>query len=275
MLKRILVGLGGSDYTVAAINQAVAIAIAHNAELTGVSVTDPGRVTPFMAMPIGDGPIAYSETASSLAKARERVEWATQEFMVACKAAGVRHRVVREVGEPFSVMTDEARYHDLMVFGLKSLFESDLVADPHDTLVRLVQSGVRPLLAVSKQVAPVKKVLIAYSGSMESAKAMKNFVQMQLWPISELRIVSFDDGTGHAKNLLVEAAGYCRAHGLETETECITGSPKDHLLPYMQSWGADLTVVGNSAQNLLLRRIFGETALHVIRNTDKPLFLSQ
>jgi nucleotide-binding universal stress UspA family protein len=275
MLKRILVGLGGSDYTVAAINQAVAIAIAHNAELTGVSVTDPGRVTPFMAMPIGDGPIAYSETASSLAKARERVEWATQEFTAACKAAGVRHRVVQEVGEPFSLMTDEARYHDLMVFGLKSLFESDLVADPHDTLVRLVQSGVRPLLAVSKQVAPVKKVLIAYSGSMESAKAMKSYVQMRLWPISELRIVSFDDGTGHAKNLLAEATDYCRSHGLETETECITGSPNEHLLPYMQSWGADLTVVGNSAQNLLMRRIFGETALHVIRNTDKPLFLSQ
>jgi nucleotide-binding universal stress UspA family protein len=275
MLKRILVGLGGSDYTVAAINQAVAIAIAHNAELTGVSVTDPGRVTPFMAMPIGDGPIAYSETASSLAKARERVEWATQEFTAACKAAGVRHRVVQEVGEPFSLMTDEARYHDLMVFGLKSLFESDLVSDPHDTLVRLVQSGVRPLLAVSKQVAPVKKVLIAYSGSMESAKAMKSYVQMRLWPISELRIVSFDDGTGHAKNLLAEATDYCRSHGLETETECITGSPNEHLLPYMQSWGADLTVVGNSAQNLLMRRIFGETALHVIRNTDKPLFLSQ
>ena len=65
----------------------------------------------------------------------------------------------------------------LIVFGLRSLFESDLVADPHDTLVRLVQSGVRPLLAVSKQVAPIKKVLIACSGSMESAKAMKNFFQ--------------------------------------------------------------------------------------------------
>ncbi len=275
MLKRILVGLGGSDYTVAAINQAVALAIAHNAELTGVSVIDPGRVTPFMAMPIGDGPIAYPKTGSFLAKAHERVEWATREFTQACKAAGIRHRVVQEVGEPFSLMTDESRYHDLMIFGLRSLFESDLVADPHDTLVRLVQSGVRPLLTVSKQVAPIKKVLIAYSGSMESAKAMKSFVQMRLWPISELRIVSFDDGTGHAKNLLAEAAGYCRSHGLETETECITGSPNEHLLPYMQSWGADLTVVGNSAQNLLMRRIFGETALHVIRNTDKPLFLSQ
>ena len=275
MLKRILVGLGGGDYTMAAINQAVALGLAHNAELTGVSVIDPGRVTPFMAMPIGDGPIAYPETASSLVKARERVEWATREFTEACQSAGVRHRVVQEVGEPFSLMTDEARYHDLMVFGLKSLFETDLVADPHDALVRLVQAGVRPLLAVSKQVRPVNKVLIAYSGSMESAKAMKNFVQMQLWPIKELRIVSFDDGTGHAKGLLAEAADYCRAHGLETETECITGSPKEHLLLYLQNWGADLTVVGNSAQNLLLRRIFGETALHIIRNTDKPLFLSQ
>ena len=110
---------------------------------------------------------------------------------------------------------------------------------------------------------------------MESAKAMTNFVQMQLWQIQELRIVSFDDETGHANNLLAEAADYCRAHGIEAETECVTGSPKDHLLPYLQNWGADLTVVGNSAQNLLLRRIFGETALHVIRNADKPLFLSQ
>jgi nucleotide-binding universal stress UspA family protein len=275
MIKRILVGLGGTDYTVAAINHAVALAIAHDAELTGVSVIDPARVAPVMAMPIGDGPIAYAETGSFMAKARERVEWATQEFSKACQGASVRHRIIREVGEPFSLMTAEARYHDLMIFGLKSLFESDLVADPHDALVRLVQSGVRPLLAVSKVIAPIRKVLIAYSGSMESAKAMKRFVEMQLWPGTELRIISFEVGKGHARDLLSDAASYCRAHGLAVETECISGSPKDHLLAYMRNWGADLTVVGNSAQNLILRRIFGETALNVIRNADQPLFLAQ
>ena len=163
----------------------------------------------------------------------------------------------------------------LIVFGLRSLFESDLVADPHDTLVRLVQSGVRPLLAVSKQVAPIKKVLIACSGSMESAKAMKNFFQSNSgqYQNCDAFLLMMEQGTQTISSRRPLAT--CRAHGLETETECITGSPKDHLLPYMQSWGADLTVVGNSAQNLLLRRIFGETALHVIRNTDKPLFLSQ
>ena len=207
--------------------------------------------------------------------ARERVDWATHEFTEACKAAGVQHRVVREVGEPFALMIAEARYHDLMIFGLRSLFESDLVADPNDALVRLVRSGVRPLLAVSKGFTPIKKVLIAYSGSMESAKAMKRFVQMQLWPVSELRIISFEDGKGHARELLTDAANYCRAHGLEVETECVTGSPKEHLLSYIRNWGADLTVVGNSNQNLILRRIFGETALHVIRNAEHPLFLAQ
>ena len=275
MLKRILVGLGGTDYTVAAINQAVSLAMAHDADLTGVSVIDPSWVVPITAMPIGDGPIAYPETGSFMAKARERVEWATHEFTDACQAAGVRHRVVREVGEPFSLMTSVARYHDLMIFGLKSLFESDLVADPHDALVRLVRSGVRPLLAVSKGFAPIKKVLIAYSGSMESAKAMKRFVQMQLWPVSQVRIVCFEDGKGLARQLVSDAADYCRAHGLEVETECVTGSPKEHLLSYIRNWGADLTVVGNSAQNLILRRIFGETALHIIRNADQPLFLAQ
>ncbi len=43
MLKRILLGLGGTDYTVAAINQAVALAMANDAEVTGVSTGDGQR----------------------------------------------------------------------------------------------------------------------------------------------------------------------------------------------------------------------------------------
>jgi hypothetical protein len=36
-------------------------------------------------------------------------------------------------------MIAEVRYHDLMAFPLKSLFESRPVADPNDALVRLVR----------------------------------------------------------------------------------------------------------------------------------------
>ena len=275
MMKRILVGLGGTDYTVTAINQAVALAMAHDAEVTGVSIIDERRLTNVGPVPIGGGHYAHELAEDRIKKAQERVEWGVREFTEASRAAGVRHQVMREVGEPFTLMIDQARYHDLMIFGLRSLFEFDLVDDPHDALVRLVQAGVRPLIAVSKGFYPVKKVLIAYSGSMESAKAMKRFVQMRLWPEAQLRIVTFAHEVNKAEQLVGDAADYCRAHGFEPEEAFVPESPKDQLLPYAAEWGADLIVVGNSAKNLLLRRIFGETALHVIQNADRPLFLAQ
>jgi nucleotide-binding universal stress UspA family protein len=117
--------------------------------------------------------------------------------------------------------------------------------------------------------------LIAYSGSMESAKAMKHFVQMRLWPEATVRVITFDDNNPEATQLLADASEYCRAHSLTVETERLPGSPKEQLLPYAERWGADLTVIGNSAKNLLLRRIFGETALHAIRHANRPLFLAQ
>jgi len=275
MIKRILVGLGGTDYAVSAINQAVSLAMAHDAEVTGVSVIDESRLTNIGPVPIGGGHYARELADDRMAKAKNRVEWAAKEFTEACSVAGVRHQILHEVGEPFSLMIDQARYHDLMVFGLKSLFEFGLVDDPHDALVRLVQSGVRPLIAVSKGFYPVNKVLIAYSGSMESAKAMKRFVQMRLWPDVKLRIVTFEHQADKAERIVSDAADYCRAHGFEVEEACVPDSPQKHLLPYASDWGADLLVVGNSAKNLLLRRIFGETALHVIQNADRPLFLAQ
>jgi nucleotide-binding universal stress UspA family protein len=275
MLKRILVGLGGMDYTVSAINQAVALAMAHDAEITGVSIIDEGRLTYSGPVPIGGGHYAHELANDRIEKAKEYGDWAVQEFIDACRAAGVRHKVLREVGEPFTLLIDQARYHDLMIFGLRSLFDFDLVPDPKNALVRLVEEGVRPLIAVSKGYYPVNKVLIAYSGSMESAKAMKRFVQMRLWPDAKLRVVTFGHQGDKAEELVNDAANYCRAHGFEPEEAFVPEPPKYHLLPYAEEWVADLIVVGNSAKNLLLRRLFGETALNVIQNADRPLFLAQ
>lgn len=275
MMKRILVGLGGTEYTTAAINYAVALAIQYKATLTGISVIDERRLTSVGPVPIGGGTYARELAEKRLQQAKERTEQSIQLFTESCNSASVPFHVRREVGEPFALMIDLARYHDLMVFGLRSLFECDIVPDPHDVLVRLVQSGVRPLLAVSKGFESIKKVLISYSGSMESAKAMKRFVEMNLWPDAKLRIVTFDQPADIGQQLLHDAADYCEAHGYDVDSEHVPGSPKQQLLPYADKWGADLIVVGNSAKNLLIRRIFGETALHAIQNADRPLFLGQ
>lgn len=76
MLKRILVGLGGTDYTVAAINQAVAMAMANDAEVTGVSILDKERLSGVGPVPIGGGYYAHDLAEHRLTKAKDRIEWA-------------------------------------------------------------------------------------------------------------------------------------------------------------------------------------------------------
>ena len=277
MLKRILVGLAGTNYTPSAIQHAVDIAQRYQATLTGVTIVDVARLERVGSAPVGGGYWAKLLREHRIKVAYKHVTGAVEEFVQACESAGVAYQVQQEEGNPFDLLTSEARYHDLMIFGLKSLFEHDIVSDPHDALIRLVSAGVRPILAVGPEYREVRRVLIAYSGSMESAKTMRRFVQLRLWSDVELRIVTFQHGaaTSEAEKLVRDAAAYCRAHGFTAEENFADGSAKTGLLPYATQWNADLVAIGNSARGLLLRRIFGDTAMHVIQTSDRPLFLCQ
>jgi nucleotide-binding universal stress UspA family protein len=275
MIKRILVGLGGTPYTQFAISRAIELAQAHQAELTGVTVVDVRRLKRVGPVPLGASASAKELHEFRLEVAQDHVEEATAQFETACRKAGVSYCVRQEEGNPFTTMAADARYHDLMIFGLKSLFEHDVVRDPHDVLVRLVAEGVRPILAVSPDARPIKRVLIAYSGSTESAKTIKWFAQLKPWPQAKLRVVTFEHPPEEAEQLVGDAAEYLRSHNFEPEEAYAPGSPKHGLLRYAAEWKADLIVAGNSAKNLLLRRTLGETALNLITNTDRPLFLAQ
>lgn len=164
----------------------------------------------------------------------------------------------------------------MTIFGLQSVFEYYFDdKDSSHLLERLIRGGVRPIIAVSKQYRTIRRVLIAYSGSVESAKSMRRFIQMGLWPYIQLKIVTFSDCQEDANRLLAEAAEYCRAHGHEPEVESVPAPAKVELLPHADYWSADLIVLGNSARRLLMKRVFGETAMHVMQNADRPLFLAQ
>lgn len=275
MIKRILVGLGSLDYARSATAKAIELAKTHDASLTGVTLFDADRLDDAGPIPIGAGQLAKELKESRLDDARAIIRAAENHFLDACEKSDVKHSLQRETGDPLESLVSLTRYHDLVICGLKSLFDHGVIDEPPDELATLVQEGVRPLLAVSDKDQPIKRVLIAYSGSMESAKTMRRFVHFRMWPDAKIRIVTFHDEQRAGDERLAEAVEYFKAHGLEPETECILQPPLEHILPYAESWGADLIVLGNSAKNMLLRRILGETALHVMRNAERPLFLAQ
>ncbi len=277
MIKRILVGLGTSRTATSVTDHAIDIARSRAAELVGLAVTDPLRLDWTGPRPMGVGvDIAAADLRRQRhEKAAADIAAAGELFATRCRAAGVAHRVSAETGDPFEIAADLVRYHDMCVFGLRGLFEHDVVPEPRDALERLVSDGVRPILAVTEDYRPIRRVLVAYSGSLESAKTFKHFVHSGLYAEAPVRIVHFGDDAATATRRLEKAAGYFAAHGRSVETDHAAGDAAKELIPYAQAWQADLIVAGNSAKNLLLRRIFGETALQLLRESPLPLYLAQ
>ena len=275
MIKRILVGLGGTPFTTVAVKRAIELARAHDSHLTGVTVVEMDRLKKVGPVPPGAGSYAQRMAERRIAVTQDRVQAAIDAFEKACKDAGISHTVEMETGNPFDLMIAHARYHDLTLFGLKSLFDYGISEEPKDSLIRLVSQGVRPILAVSPQYRTVNKVLVAYSGSMESAKAMRRFVQMRLWPEATLEIAHFSADAGRGTDLLEDAAEYCQAHGFAATTRLIDGSPDTGILAHAKTSTADIIVMGNSVRSLMFRQILGSTVLSTIQAADRPLFLAQ
>ena len=275
MIKRILLGLGGTPFTDVAIQRAVELSKMHGALITGVTVVDTKSLKQVGPVPPGGAAYAAKLREKRLAISEERIEGAIEQFKSQCKEAAIPFKVERETGDPFGMMIAHSRYNDVTIFGLKSLFDYGFTMEPRDALIRLVSQGVRPIIAVSPEFRKVRRVLIAYSGSMESAKAMRRFVQLSLWPKVQLRIVHFGQPNDNTIRLLKDARGYCSDHGYTNETDLVEGSPRTQLIEYAREHDLDLIVMGNSIRSLLMRHLLGDTVLHTIQLSDRPLFLAQ
>lgn len=281
MIKRILVGLGGTHFTAVAIRQAVDLAERHGASIVGVTLVDPNRLKRVGPVPAGGAAYADRMRERRMTVSREALEEAMTALEAACAKAGVGCRIEWEANAPFDRMIALARYSDLTFFGLRSLFDCDfssecgLSNEPRESVVRLISGGVRPIIAVAPQHRTLRSALVAYSGSMGSANAMRCFVQLRPWSELRLQIVHLEERKGRGGRLLEEAADYCRRHGLEAETEAIDAKAPGGLLRCAQEKNCDLIVLGNGMGGLLKRRILGDTTLELIQKADRPLFLAR
>ncbi len=275
MIRRILVALSGTRYTEAAVRYAVELAHQHGAEIAGVTDVDVASVENVGPVPIGAAASAKGLVEHRYRVTTGRIEEAIRHFETVCSQEQVQYTVHRELGEPFDHLISLWRYHDLTIAGIQGLFEYDILHKPDDVIIRLIREGVRPILAVAPEYQLIERVLIAYNGSMASAKAMKRFLQMHLWPGMKVRLVCFELEKADAEKLLADAAAYCRTHGYEPETEWIEGPAHKRLLEHAAATETDLIVMGSSGRARIFRQIMGDTALHAIRNAQIPLFLAQ
>lgn len=276
MLSRILVGVCGTQTSAAKLRLALDLAKRHKTEVTALSIVDIERLRHIGAVPLGAGHHAEHWREQRIEESHEAAERALDDFAGLCRAEGVPFRVLREEGDPIDILIAAWRYHDLCVLGVRSWFDHGIVAEPAAALLKVIAAGVRPLLAATPASRPVKKALVAYNGSLESAKSMKRFAQLGLWPDARLEIVC----VGRPKSgedpatLLGDAAAYCRGHGYTVTTAQLDGVPREVLLGHAETIDADLIVLGSSFRKVLTMQRFGTNALHLLKTSERPLFLS-
>jgi len=280
MVTSVLAGLAGTECADAVVETAVNLATTHHAPITAITAVNIQALRNVGPVPPGGGQAAKELRDYRVKLTQESIEEAISRFEARCKEAGVTYQVMREQREsPYDFLASQSRYHDITVLSLRSIFEYDIrmphEADASVTLAKLISAGVRPILAVPPEYRDVKRVFVAYSGSMESAATLRRFMQLRPYDNVQVCIATFDMDEQRARRLLSHAAEYCGRHAVDAQTVYVPEIARDHLLAEAMQRESDLIVLGNSAKNLTLRRVFGETALRTIREAEVPLFLSQ
>lgn len=269
MLKRYLVVLGGTPFSDASVRHAIELAQRHGAELTALVL-------------VARQPVAIEPTASAsrvarliesqgpdLAGARRKL---ADEFLAQCRSHRVpADAIIGDADDPIAQLIDLWRYHDLVIFGLRGLYDYELFPEPHHVVARLVRAGVRPILASASTYRHIRRVLIAYDGTTSSAKALKTYVQGMPWPDAMVEIVVFGPSPETARPLLDDAADYCRAHGLRVDTHHHAGTLRNNLLDHAATSGADLIVLGDGFDASLASMLLDDTATHILRHADRPV----
>ena len=272
MVKEILVGVCDRRHTLSAAMYASEIARQFSGRVSAIAATEYARL---VSTPV---PMDTGHTAEFVASQIENNETTIREaidlLIRQLDGDGVENRLIQDSSESFQALINASRYQDLMIFGMQGLLDHGVASEPSDEFVRLADANVRPILAVGVNYRPINRVLIGYSGSHESAMAMRAFANTAIWPNAAVKVVHFTTKEDDGPTILACAKDYLSFHGYEVEVELRQESPNKHLLEQAKAWGADLIVLGNSSKSLWLRKIYGETALRTIRESDVPLFLA-
>jgi len=241
-LKHLLVHLDAGPRTEERLALAVGLARRFGARLTGL-FSESGSLGPGIV-----GRRDPAAVAADMAAARAAFEARTAEARLATDWWAIAGGDYAHVVGWTVVCT---RYADLAIFGQRE--EGARV--PSDLIEQALEDAGRPLLvvpSVGRYRDVGKRVLVAWTGSRESARALNDALPL-LTGADEVSVLSIQrPSTGDAGSVPpVDVVAHLAAHGVKASYERLFLDEihvADHVLNRAADWNADLTVVGAHGQ---------------------------
>ena len=278
MSRRIVVGLDGSDYATTATRVACQAVKTFGGMVVGVAVVDtPGIEASSRGAGIGAYEYARQTRAQKLSDAQKHARAYLDTFQQECAEMDAACEVAYRDGVPFQAIVDEARCADLVVIGLRTFFHHETQSEPGDTLRRLMEIGVCPVLAVPKQYDPPKQAIIAYDGSVQAARAMREYILLASSNPETRRIIllQVSQGTTEDEQVQLDAARkYITGYGFEVSMQCREGAPSQTIREVAAEQAPCVVVMGAYGRKGTIRQLFfGSTAKSLVESEHTPLFV--
>lgn len=272
-IRRILVPLDSSVYTDAATTRACEIAKAHDADLTGLSVLDSPQIRSSVApADTFHWPLVQDAIHEAIASAQKDIQANREKFDGVCVEKGIRHSAPKLEGAPAQIIYDVSALYDLVVMGLRTFYHFDTHADAGESLSKLLDQTVTPVLAVPKgKSEPIDEVLVLYDGSKSAAKTLRDFAAFAAPFDFSITVLTATEDDRQAEMLLHEATACLASHGIE---KVHTKRSKQSEVTPDTLGDFDLVVLGIHSKRFLKDRFVGSLAKQLIENNDRALFLS-
>ena len=282
MLRSILVGLDGSDYSRSAVAVGIYLARKTNALLVGLGVVDEPTIREAEPRLIGGGvpyaePVLYRER---LANARHEVERFLSQFTVRCAEAKVACKVLEDVGLPHEQIELQAQRYDLIVLGQQTRFHFETQEGYDDTVRRVLKNCPRPLIAVPKRLdrnprsPDTRSWWPTTAASRPRGPSTSSRTRASPGTCPSI-VVSVSAEHGEAARVAERAIDYLRFHDIKAEARPITftGPPARILLEQARQHKSALIVMGGYGQPVLREFFLGSVTRTLLAESPVPLFL--
>ena len=274
MLKRILVGLDGSDYADSAIAVSTQIAKTYDATIVGLAIVDvPGIEKHLGGAPAGAIYYAEKEREDKINDAKKRTRGFLYDFKKKCEDAGVKYELVSQTGSPYEVIIEESKTTDLVIIGLRTFFHYETQDKSGETLKHLLEHTASPVLAVPNKVDSLQNVLLTYDGSVPSARAIRMRVHLTKRMAIKWTVLTVTDDPKEGEKLLSGLLKYLKAHEIDAETLVLPGNPNEVILEVAKKMPGVQVVMGAYSKRTIREWLFGSTAKNLIEDGTIPLFV--
>jgi len=280
-MKSILVPMGNTGHSAAALQAAITIAEKVDAVIRGVYVKDLRKARERFKETLPYPTISPDLNQSILEKTLESVvtemdreeDLVSQTFRDTIKGHDVKNKFIVQTGELSEIVLQLEKSCDLIVMGKSREAENPKTPVLSSYAKKIIQKSFQSALVITEGHFPGNRILLAYGGSKTAGKALKETARFAKLFNAEVFALCVNEELGDTSPYLEIVENYLEPYGINVEKIWKKSSVVDAIVHVVEEKDIDLLIMGAYGHESWKEFIFGSNTEKVIKRLDIPMLL--